>query len=401
MNKIKQAVILAGGYGTRLRPFTDTNPKPMYLFEGKPFLFYLLEQVKSFGINEVILLLGYLPEKIQSYFGDGSSLGLKITYVVTPVEYETSLRLKAALSSMADLFLLMYCDNYCPINFKALYDDYIKNNALIQFTAYLNKDGYTKSNLKINSNGLVVAYDKKRTTQGLQGVDIGYAIVNKQAVELASMKNENFEQIVYPLLVKQKKLFATTTEHRYYSIGTWGRIELTKKFFSPQKYIFLDRDGTINKRPPQACYIEKPENFIWLDGAREAIKLLKENEYTIIVVSNQPGIARGNMTVSDLSAVHEKMQSDLRAFGVLGGIDQIYYCPHNWNEGCDCRKPKPGMFFQAQKDNSLDLTKCYLIGDDERDITAGKTAGCKCVQISESRTLLDAVKEIIKGEQTK
>ena len=77
-NKIKQAVILAGGYGTRLRPFTDTNPKPMYPFEGKPFLEYLIEQVRSFGVERVLLLLGYLPEKIIGYFGDGSRLGVRI-----------------------------------------------------------------------------------------------------------------------------------------------------------------------------------------------------------------------------------------------------------------------------------------------------------------------------------
>lgn len=92
----EQAVILAGGYGTRLKPFTDTSPKPMYPLEGKPFLEYLVEQVRGFGIQEIVLLLGYLPEKIMDYFGDGARWGLRIRYSVTPVEYETGARLKTA-----------------------------------------------------------------------------------------------------------------------------------------------------------------------------------------------------------------------------------------------------------------------------------------------------------------
>ena len=89
-NDIKQAVIIAGGLGTRLKPFTDTNPKPMYPFENKPFIEYLVEQIKSFGINNILILVGYLPEKIMDYLGDGSKYGVNIEYDITPVEYETA-----------------------------------------------------------------------------------------------------------------------------------------------------------------------------------------------------------------------------------------------------------------------------------------------------------------------
>ncbi|WP_411678490.1 HAD-IIIA family hydrolase [Caproicibacter sp.] len=392
--EINQAVILAGGYGTRMKPFTDTNPKPMYPFEGKPFLEYLVEQVRGFGIREIVLLLGYLPEKIMDYFGDGSKWGVNIRYSVTPVEYETGLRLKGAEQLFADDFLLMYCDNYCPIDFERLCEEYRQSGALLEFTAYKNLDGYTKNNLKVADNGLVEVYDKKRVTQGLQGVDIGYAIVNKSVLRLMPDENVNFEAAVYPQLVEQKKMYAMVTEHRYYSIGSWARIELTKEFFSPRKFVFLDRDGTLNVRPPRACYIEKPEDFVWLDGAVEAIRLLKDNGYKILLVSNQPGIARGNLTEETLATIHEKMQNDLKQVGAQ--IDRIYYCPHNWDDGCSCRKPKPGMFFQAQKDYSLDLTKCTMIGDDERDVEAGRAAGCRCILVSDAYSLKDAVADLMK-----
>lgn len=396
---IRQAVILAGGYGTRLRPFTDTNPKPMYPFEGKPFLEYLIEQVKSFGIRDIVLLLGYLPEKITDHFGDGGKWGVHVRYSVTPVEYETGLRLRTAWEEglLAPEFLLMYCDNYCPVDYRRLCREYFDNGALIQFTTYANPDGYTKNNLRIAENGLVEVYDKTRKAEGLQGVDIGYAVVNREVMRLTSPENENFEKVVYPQLVEQKKMFATVTQHRYYSVGSWERIELTKAFFSPKKYIFLDRDGTLNVRPPKACYIEKPEDFVWLPGARQAVKELKDAGYEIILISNQPGIARGRLTEGTLERIHEKMQAELREVGAC--IDHIYYCPHDWDEGCDCRKPKPGMLHQAQRDLSLDLTKCWMLGDDERDMHAGGDAGCHCMYITEQHPLLEAVHAIFALEE--
>ena len=93
MREISQAVIFAGGLGERLKPFTETNPKPMYRFYGRPFLEYLILQIKDWGIREVIMLLGYLPEKITEYFGDGELYGIDIKYVITPVENDTQYRL--------------------------------------------------------------------------------------------------------------------------------------------------------------------------------------------------------------------------------------------------------------------------------------------------------------------
>ena len=398
-NKIKQAVILAGGLGTRLRPFTNEHPKPMYRFNNKPFIEYLVEQVKSFGIKNIVILLGYKAQEIQDYLGDGGQYGLKIEYSVTPVEYETGNRLLSVRELLCDRFLLMYCDNYCPIDFDKLVRDAYKNDAAIQITAYTNRDNYTKDNLLIATDGKVEVYDKKRETLGLKGVDIGYAIIKKETLDLLDSNSGivNFEKEVYPQCVAQGELFATSVEHRYYSIGSWNRIELTEQFFSESKTIFLDRDGTLNVRPPKACYVESPEEFVWLSGAKEAIQKLKENGYRLILVSNQPGIARGNLSVDTLNAIHDKMQADLRQETGYE-IDAMYYCPHNWDEECECRKPKPGMLYEAQKEYSLNLRKCILIGDDDRDIQAGKAAGCKCCQVTDGSSLLDIANKIIQGD---
>lgn len=391
--KISQAVIFAGGLGERLKPFTLTSPKPMYPINGVPFIEYLVKQIKSFGINEIVILLGYLPEKVTEYLGDGSKYGVKINYSITPVECETELRLKGAKDLLHDNFLMMYCDNLCPINFNKLVENYFKHNAYIEFSAYSNEDDYTKNNLKIDDNGKVLVYDKKRVTEGLKGVDIGYAIVSKKVIDYMDDENNNFEAIVYPKLVNEGKLFATVTRHRYYSIGSFARIELTNAYLSGKKYIFLDRDGTTNVRPKKAEYIVKPSDFVWLDGAKEAIKMLNDAGYFIIMISNQAGIARGVMSTSDFENVQNKMKSELAEIGAH--IDAVYYCPHGWDDNCECRKPKPGMLYKAQKDYSINLTECVMIGDDERDVITAHNADMKGMLVTDTYKLIDAVKDVI------
>lgn len=393
--KISQAVILAGGRGERLRPFTDTMPKPMYPIGGVPFIVRLINQIKNFGIDRIVILLGYMADKIVDTLGDGTSFGVKITYDIIPVENDTADRLIHAKDILDDRFLLMYCDNYCPIDFSRLVASAYENDAMVQMSVYSNKDGYTKNNIKMNADGkLVDIYDKTRTTYGLQGVEIGYSIVKKEVLDLAIGEDRNFAKCVFPKLVAMQKLYATVTDHRYYSIGSYERMGLTEEFFREKKVVFLDRDGTLNVRPPKACYIEKVDDFIWLDGAIQAVKLLNDNHIITILVSNQPGIARGNLTVSDLNKIHKKMQNDLKKNGAH--IDYIYYCPHNWYDGCECRKPKPGMLFHAARDLSLNLTECTLFGDDERDIEAAKAAGCKPVLVSDDYPLIMAVNDYIK-----
>ena len=393
MKQITQAVIFAGGTGQRLRPFTETAPKPMYPINGKPFIEYLIRQVRGWGIRDIVILLGYLPEKIMDYLGDGSLYGVNISYVITPVDYETQFRLLAAKNILNEEFLMMYCDNICPVNFNKLVHEFEENHALIQLSAYANKDHYTKSNLKMKENGQVVVYDKKRVIDGLQGVDVGYAIISKKVLNEMSSENQNFEMVVYPKLAGAGRLFATVTEHRYYSIGSFNRIQLTEKFLSGQKYIFLDRDGTINKKPPKAQYIRDVRDFVWLDGARDAIKKLNDAGYFIILISNQAGIARGLMTVQDFEKIQHKMDEDLTVMGAH--IDAAYYCPHGWDANCGCRKPRPGLIYQAQKDYSIDLSKCIMIGDDIRDIITAHNADMKGILVHAGYSLSDAVNDVL------
>lgn len=157
----------------------------------------------------------------------------------------------------------------------------------------------------------------------------------------------------------------------------------------------MDRDGVINERPPKAEYVRRPEDFVWLDGAKEAIKKLNDAGYVVIEISNQAGIARGVMSEKDFEDVQSKMSNDLLDIGAK--IDAVYYCPHGWDDHCECRKPKPGMLFQAQKDYSINLTECVLIGDDERDIITAHNANMKGILVTDGYSLNDAVNDVLNG----
>lgn len=389
--RIRQAVILAGGKGTRLLPLTKDRPKPMIEFHGRPFLEYLVQMLKDEGFEEILLLLGYLPEKIQKYFGDGSRHGIRIKYSVSNPENDTGLRIRLAKNLLEETFLLMYCDNYWPMQFEKMWSHFKSQDADAMVTVYMNRDSYTRNNIRIGNDGFVETYDKSRTSPGLQGVDIGFLILKKKVLKLLPEGNSHFEKCVYPLLADKHRLLAFPTEHRYYSVSSFERLDLTKEFLSGKPAIILDRDGVLNKKAGKAKYVRNWNEWEWLPGAIEAISLLKKNGYIVIIVSNQAGIARGAMTEEDLKRIHNSMLSELRKDG--GNIDKIYYCPHGWDDGCECRKPKPGMIFQAQRDFYIDLTKTFFIGDDERDVQAGQSAGCKTLLVDEHNSLMKLVIE--------
>jgi D-glycero-D-manno-heptose 1,7-bisphosphate phosphatase len=149
------------------------------------------------------------------------------------------------------------------------------------------------------------------------------------------------------------------------------------------KAVFIDRDGTLNR---EVEFLSKPEQLQLIEGAVEALQLLKKLGYKLIVITNQSGIARGYFTEKDLQKIHETLREMLKASGVE--LDAIYYCPHHPSEGnapyvqeCACRKPLPGMILAAAEQFQIDPAKSYMIGDKLSDIETGKNAGCRTILV--------------------
>lgn len=400
MKIIKQAVILAGGRGSRLRPFTDTNPKPMVPINGRPFLEHLIEMLKENGIKEVVILTGYLSEKIQEYFGNGSKFGINIEYSFTPFEdkngqeNESGIRIKNAEHLLDDVFFLMYCDNYWPVNLKKMTDFYNQMGRLAMTTVYNNKDGFgeygKENNVLVSDDGSVLKYDRTRKDPNLNGVDMGFFILNKKIIDLIPEHNSHFEKEILPELITENQLAAYQTDHRYYFITNENTLQIAEKLLKPKKAIFLDRDGVINKRI-KGDYVRDWKQFEFLPGVIEGLKLLCQNDFQTYIITNQRGISRGLMTEHDLNDIHQKMKQELKKHNVI--INKIYYCPHEKGQ-CDCRKPKPGMLFKAANENYLDLSKTIFIGDSETDLQAGQAVGCKTILIKPGQNLLEVIKQV-------
>jgi D-glycero-D-manno-heptose 1,7-bisphosphate phosphatase len=177
------------------------------------------------------------------------------------------------------------------------------------------------------------------------------------------------------------------------------------------KAAFLDRDGVINqKAPTEDEYITSWEEMQILPGVVDAITLLNRAGFQVIVVSNQRCVAKGLLTVADLDSLHQRLRNELGALGAK--IDEIYYCPHEEQPPCGCRKPEPGMLFKAASEHHIDLNSSWMIGDSEKDVKAGRKAGCSTARILRPRvtadgnadviapSLLEAVYQILEHEAT-
>ncbi len=405
-NLVTQAVILCGGQGTRMRPFTYTAPKSMFPIGGKPFLEYLLLLLKQNDIIDILLLVGYLHENIKDYFGDGSTWGLKIKYSYLPPDADTGARLKNAFKHLNHHFLLLYADNFWPLRLSELIKLYQEKNLLALVTVYSNVDHYSQNNILVE-DGLAKVYDRKRQISGLNGVDIGFFILKKEVLHLLPESNSSFEDIAIPELVKQKQLAGFYTHHRYYGLSNLERVKNIENYFNFKKVVFLDRDGVINQKPAPADYVKKWEEFMFLPQAKKALKRLCGARFWLFIVTNQSGVARGMMSWQDLDTIHQRMLKDLATDGIK--IKGIYSCLHGWDEDCFCRKPKAGLLYRAAAENAIELYDSFFIGDDERDIIAGKSAGCRTVYIGNqsnlrkkhlkpdimAKSLFDAVEKIL------
>ncbi|MFP5343078.1 MAG: HAD-IIIA family hydrolase [Candidatus Limnocylindria bacterium] len=389
----RQAVIVAGGRGTRLGPLTEDRPKALVEVAGRPFLDHLVGSIQRRGFDRILLLLGYRAEQVQRHVDSVDGWGAEVTCVATDPADETATRFRAAEAHIDPRFLFLYCDNLWPMPFDAMWSRYAAAGASAMVTVYANDDGFTRDNVRVGDDGLVEVYDRTREAAGLRGVEIGYGIFERDELARLGDVDRSFQDALYPGLIAERRLHAWVTAHRYYSIGKPERLEATAAYVSGPPTVIVDRDGVLNEKAPRAEYVRSWAEWRWIPGALEALALLRSAGYRVIVVSNQAGIARGAMRRADLDAIHERMRADVAAHG--GRIDDIYVCPHDWDEGCACRKPKPGMLLAAQRDHALDLTRTPFIGDDERDGEAAAAAGAPSILVSGPDGLLRAVEGVL------
>jgi NDP-sugar pyrophosphorylase family protein len=230
-----QAVILAGGPGTRLRPMTEAIPKPMVPVNGKPFLEYEIGLLQESGIGEFVLCIGYLGETIQNYFGNGHRLGVRIRYsydgpkLLGPVG-----ALKQSESLLEESFFVTYGDAYLRAPYRRIMDSLLASKKLGLMTVYQNNNRYGKSDVVVEG-GYVVRFDKKNQKEEMNWINFGVSALTKPALELIPSSEEYCEEEFYRKLIERKELLAFPVTNRFYEIGNPTALMEFEKFISEQQ----------------------------------------------------------------------------------------------------------------------------------------------------------------------
>lgn len=427
-----KTVIMAGGRGTRITSVASDIPKPMIKIGDKPVLEHELECLRSQGFTDIIITVSHLGQIIMDYFGDGSKVspatgkpfGVHIEYYFEKEPLGNAGALFKIKEKLTEDFLLLNADALFDVDFNRFVDYHRQHGALVTLFAHANDHPYDSGLLVVDKDNYVQQWLTKEDARPQYYRNIvngGLHVLSPKVldVEINTPKVDLDRQILKPLAGTGKILCYNSPEYakdmgtpeRYYAACAdykSGKIQ-GKNLRNKQKAIFLDRDGTINK---YVGYLRTPEQFELLEGVGEAIRKINLFGYLAIVVTNQPVIARGEVTADGLQQIHNKMETMLGKEGAY--LDGVYYCPHHPDKGfageveelkivCECRKPKAGLLLQAAKDFNIDLSQSWMIGDSENDVLAGKNAGCKTALIGETdygqnlqvTSLLDFVKEVL------
>ena len=395
-----QAVIMAGGAGTRLRELTrDEIPKPMALLAGKPLLEHQTDRLKEYGITDITFVTGHLGHKIREYFGDGTAFGLNTSYIEEKEPLGTAGAMAFLRESVHETFFLIFGDIYFDFDMDRMAAFHREKGAEVTLLAHPNMHPYDSDLIRADHEGRVTGFDSKKNIRDYwydNLVNAGIYVMEPEVLKRVPepVKTDLEKEVIAGMIEAGEAVYAYSTPEFVRDVGTVDRILRTEEDIrsgvtkarnlkNRQKAIFLDRDGTINVHKG---FISRPEDFELIPGAAEAIRHINESGYLAILVSNQPVVARGECTEEELGNIMNKMKTLIGREGAY--LDAVYYCPHHPDSGfpgevkelkidCDCRKPKTGMTDRAAAEYNIDLSQSWVIGDTTSDMEMARRAGCR------------------------
>lgn len=418
-----KTVIMAGGKGTRISSVASDIPKPMIPIEGKPVLERELECLRDQGFTDILLTVSHLGSVIMDYFGDGTKcspatgkpFGVHIEYYFEQEPLGNAGALFKIKEKLDSDFLLLNADAVFDVDFNRFVNFHREHGGMVTLFTHPNSHPYDSGLIVADKNGAVSQWltkEEDRPRYYRNRVNAGLHVINPAILEQSGVdagkvgsvgedgkivKVDLDWQILKPL-AGTGKMFCYDSPEYVKDMGTPERYDSVcadykagrvsgKNLKNKQKAIFLDRDGTINR---YVGFLRKIDAFELIDGVADAVRTINASGYLAIVVTNQPVIARGEVSFEELEEIHQKMETLLGKEGAY--LDGIYFCPHHPDKGyegerpelkfdCECRKPKPGMLLKAAKEFHIDLAKSWMVGDGEHDIKAGQNAGCQTALI--------------------
>lgn len=370
--------MLVGGLGTRLGEHTKRHPKPLLPVGGRPFLDYVAATLNHAGIREIVLAAGHHGEEVGEWAA-AWDLPARVTVSVEPEPLGTGGALVNLGGLLQERFFVLNGDTILDVEYEALGNLLTRGNAdgVVALRRVADTGRYGRATL---DDGLILDFSEK--SGGGEGlINGGVYTFRRSAIESLECPS-SLEADLLPELVGERRLAGLPTDGFFIDIGIPEALASAQKsvprwFGKP--IAFLDKDGVLNVDTGHPHVFEEMQ---WMPGAEDAVRLLRDKGYRVLVVTNQAGIAKGLYSESEFKALARAM---IRRFDARGAsIDQVLYCPHHpegvvaeYSGPCDCRKPGPGMILAGLERFRADPASSFLVGDKDSDLAAAKAAGIR------------------------
>nr|WP_321360560.1 HAD-IIIA family hydrolase [uncultured Hyphomonas sp.] len=380
MTRVKQALFLVGGRGTRLGALSANTPKPMQeIAPGVRFLDLILENAARMGFTDLVLLAGHLGDKVEEAY-DGQRIGeAEIRVVRESQPMGTGGALAQAAQVLDEYFVLLNGDSFFDINLRALTAAPLPEGGG-RLALRMVEDTARYGSVQLDGARVSAFIEKNPDLTGPGLINGGIYYLDRAMVSRIEAPS-SIESDVFPELVREGRLEGLPFDGYFLDIGlpeTLAQAQRETAALRVRPAAFLDRDGVLNE---DQGYTYRVEDLTWMPGAREAIRLLNDRGYRVIVVTNQAGVARGYYEEEAIGVFHAGMQAQLAEAGAF--VDAFYHCPFHADgtvpaytvEDHPDRKPNPGMILRALSDWQVNRNASFLIGDKPSDMEAARRAG--------------------------
>lgn len=389
-----EAVILAGGMGSRLHDALPHLPKCLAPVGTRAFLSYLIDYLRMQGVTQFIFSLCHRWQQVEGFLKQQyATLQYKIVVEATPLGTAGALQLALQQAHSSDV-LVVNGDTYFEVDVAALFQFHHRKNAWCTLALKPMENCRRYGAVTINDLGKITSFSEKEFQEHCL-INGGAYVVNK-----AALLNQNlpvpasFEIDLLERYFSNGRFFGLKQDGFFIDIGVpedWEQAQtamlpapLKLQFINKEWTLFLDRDGVINDERV-GHYVLHWKEFIFSQGVLETFKTLSQKFGSIVIVTNQRGVGRQLMSEADLQSIHFEMQREVAVVG--GKIDKIYYCTEVDNS-CFYRKPNPGMALQAKKDfPQIDFAKSIMVGNKPGDMRFGRAAGMYTVFVTTTNPL--------------
>jgi D-glycero-D-manno-heptose 1,7-bisphosphate phosphatase len=376
---VRQAVILVGGLGTRLGERTRLMPKPLLEVAGRPFLDYLLDELSRYGtVQEILLLAGHQAGQVVDRYEGKRWRNATISVVSEPAQLGTGGALKHAAPRLDRQFLLLNGDSFFDFNMMDLAARSAGASGMVRVALKRDHAGDRYGRVLLEQDFIKTFLPAGAQANG--PINSGVYCIDRDVLGMIDELPCSLEQSVFPRLAASGELRATLYDGFFIDIGVpadfaRAQVELPQRV--RRSAVFFDRDGVLNV---DKAYVYRIDDFEWIAGAREAVKLCNDLGYLTFVVTNQSGVARGYYSVDEIHQLHDWMDRDLAEIGAH--VDEFQYCPYHeegvveaWRKASDRRKPEPGMILDCLDSWPVRKEGSLLIGDKPHDLQAAAAAG--------------------------